>query len=169
MRREEREITDAARLNAVIEACDCCRLGFSDGDEVYIVPMNFAYDPDARVFYFHGAAEGRKIECIRKTGKAGFELDTAHALARADAACSHSFFYASVIGTGRVSLVCDGEEKARALSLIMRHYTGREGWAFSGSMTKGVAVIRLDVEHMSGKEHRNAFERDGIEKGARKK
>ena len=31
MRRHDREITDAAQIDAVIRACDCCRLGFADG------------------------------------------------------------------------------------------------------------------------------------------
>ena len=61
MRRKDREITDSARIDAVIRGCDCCRLGFCDAGEVYILPLNFGYEnrEGKRTFYFHSAREGR--------------------------------------------------------------------------------------------------------------
>jgi len=41
MRRADREVKDEKRIDEIIRACDCCRLGFIDGDSVYIVPLNF--------------------------------------------------------------------------------------------------------------------------------
>lgn len=43
MRRKDREVTDAGKIREAIEASHCCRLGFYDEGEVYIVPMNFGY------------------------------------------------------------------------------------------------------------------------------
>lgn len=84
MRRNDREVTDSQKINNIILACDCCRIGFSDGNGVYIVPLNFGYVENGgkRTLYFHGAAEGRKINLIKQTGYAGFELDTNHKLQR---------------------------------------------------------------------------------------
>ena len=55
MRRKDREITDLERIDEIIRACDCCRLGFQDGEGVYIVPVNFgfAWEDGKRVLYFH--------------------------------------------------------------------------------------------------------------------
>lgn len=66
MRRKDREVTDPERIDAIIRACHCCRLGFYDNGEVYIVPLDFGYDEKEgkRTFYFHGAKEGRKMDCI---------------------------------------------------------------------------------------------------------
>lgn len=76
MRRNDREITDREKIREIIQKCYCCRLGFNDAGKVYIVPLSFGYEEigDRRVFYFHGATEGRKIELIRKTHYAAFEL-----------------------------------------------------------------------------------------------
>lgn len=41
MRRKDREITEPAKIREIIEASHCCRLGFFDGKEVYIVPLSF--------------------------------------------------------------------------------------------------------------------------------
>ena len=63
MRRKDREVTDAGKIREAIEASHCCRLGFYDEGEVYIVPMNFGYteEEEKRIFYFHSAKEGRKV------------------------------------------------------------------------------------------------------------
>ena len=82
MRRKDREVTDPGRIADVISRCACCRIGFCDGGEVYIVPLNFGYEikDNACTFYFHGAKEGRKIDLIHKNPKVGFEMDTGHAV-----------------------------------------------------------------------------------------
>ena len=43
MRRKDREITDEAKIDEIISRCNCCRIGFNDSGEVYIVPLNFGY------------------------------------------------------------------------------------------------------------------------------
>ena len=59
MRRKDREITDRDCIDDIIEACDCCRLGFCDEGEPYIVPLNFGYDRNAGCFLF-SQCQGRK-------------------------------------------------------------------------------------------------------------
>ena len=75
MRRNDRAVTDPARIREIIDSCTCCRLGLCDEGRAYIVPLDFGYaEQDGRyTFYFHGAAEGRKIDLIRKNGWAAFD------------------------------------------------------------------------------------------------
>lgn len=153
MRRKDREVTDVAMIEEIINSCDCCRLGLVEADEVYIVPLNFAYDKKQNAFYFHCAKEGRKIDLIRKTGKAGFELDTNHKLQEGNVACSYSFQYQSVIGTGKVQIVEDAEERKAAFALFMEHYTGKNDWIFDEKVLEAAAIIKLEVEKMSCKEN----------------
>ena len=83
MRRKDREVTDAAALRAIVQACDCCRLGLVDEDGVAcIVPLNFGYtEEDGQpVLYFHSAREGHKLTLLRKNPVVGFEMDTGHGL-----------------------------------------------------------------------------------------
>lgn len=155
MRRRDREITDETKIEQIVAACDCCRLGFWDGGQVYIVPLSFGYEKENGdyIFYFHGAKEGRKIDLTRKCPQVGFEMDTNYLLHEADSACRHSCRFQSIIGNGTVSLVEDLAEKKKGLQLIMKKTTGKGDWELEENMVNGVAVIRLTVESISCKEH----------------
>lgn len=161
MRRQDREVTDDARIREIINSCSVCRLGFCDGDEVYIVPLNFGYEEaDGKyVFYFHGAKAGRKAELIRRYAsaperlRAGFELDGEAGLVDGgERACEYSMRYHSVIGSGCVAEVDDPAEKKRALDCIMAHYTDKAAWDYPEAMLKAVGVFRLEAEKLSCKE-----------------
>ena len=158
MRRKDREITDRQAIIDIIEKCQCCRIGFHDDDEVYIVPLNFGfeYDEERLVFYFHGAKEGRKIDLIAKNPCVGFEMDTNHEVyAKSDngTACTYTARFQSVIGTGNVSMVSDAYEAKRGLLLIMEHTTQKCEWSFDEKMLNAVAVFKVEVEKLSCKVH----------------
>lgn len=104
-------------------------------------------------FYFHGAREGRKIDLIAGSPKAGFEMDTGYKLIEHAQACSHSALFKSVIGSGTISFVFDNVEKETALRHIMLQTTAKSQWTFSEAMLKSVCVFKLEVEKISCKEH----------------
>ena len=155
MRRKDREVTDAGKIREAITASHCCRLGFCDEGEVYIVPMNFGYTEEEgkRIFYFHSAKEGRKIDLISRTQSAGFELDTNYQLHEGEIACQYSAGFLSVIGTGRINFVEDREAKKSALQTIMLHNTGKSDWDFSEDMLDAVLIFKLEVTKITCKEH----------------
>jgi nitroimidazol reductase NimA-like FMN-containing flavoprotein (pyridoxamine 5'-phosphate oxidase superfamily) len=155
MRRTDREITDIERIKEIILSCQCCRLGFYDDGEVYIVPLNFGYDEadGKQIFYFHGAKQGRKIDLISKTRSVGFELDTGYHLVEGETACEHSALFQSIIGTGIITIIEKPDEKQSALQAIMLHQTGKEDWSFSDAMLDATCVFKLEVKTLSCKEH----------------
>lgn len=155
MRRKDREVTDQKKIEEIIQACDCCRIGLADDGKVYIVPLSFAYvrESGKECFYFHGAPQGRKLDIIRRNGLAGFELDTGCQLQEAEIACGYSCRYQSVIGSGRITIIEEREEKLKGLNHIMGHYSGRSDWSFDERMADMVTVLRLDIEELSCKEH----------------
>ena len=157
MRRKDREVLEEGKIDEFIRTCDCCRIGFYDkeNDEVYIVPLNFGYSntDNKRVFYFHGAKEGRKIDLISKTKKVSFEMDTNHELIVGKMACNYSERYQCVMGTGLISFVEEKEEKAMALNEIMFQSMGKKDWDFPEPMLSGVAVFKIEVISLSCKEH----------------
>lgn len=156
MRRKDREITDRETINEIIRSCDCCRLGFRDRQGVYILPLNFGFTEEngQRVFFFHGAAQGKKAELIKSQPHIGFELDTAHEVESAPDACGYSFRYKSVIGEGSVCFINNDGEKRAALCLIMEHYTGKADWQFDERILASTAVIKLTVTSLSCKERK---------------
>lgn len=157
MRRKDREVLDEVKIDEFIKNCDCCRIGFYDkeNNEVYIIPLNFGYShvDNKRVFYFHGAKEGRKIELISKTKKVSFEMDSNHELIVGKMACNYSERYQSVMGTGLISFAEDKDEKIAALNEIMFQSTGKKDWDFPEPMLNGVAVFMIEVISLSCKEH----------------
>lgn len=155
MRRKDREVTDSMKIENIISQCTCCRIGFYDDGEVYIVPLNFGYEikNNTYIFYFHGAKEGRKINLINKNPLVGFEMDTNYVLNEADLACGYSARFQSIIGNGVVSIVSEINEKKMGLSLLMEHSTGKRDWNFDEKMLNAATVFKLEVTRMSCKEH----------------
>jgi len=155
MRRKDREVTDESKIDGIILACDCLRLGFCDGKSAYVVPMNFGFShgPDGRRFYFHSAGQGRKVDLIRQNGCAGFELDTGHRLKQGEDACAYGFSYQSVIGSGEVREITEAEEKRKALDLLMRHYVPQGQWQYPEALLERMFIFVLNVEEISCKEH----------------
>ena len=142
MRRHDREVTERAKIDEIIESCDCLRLGLNAEDGAYIVPLSFGYAPEEPAkFYFHSATEGRKVSMIGDGTKAGFELDCAHTLGEAELGCKHTYFFRSVIGTGTVR------------PLIMAHYRKDRAFSFTDEQARTVAVFCLTVDQMTAKEH----------------
>ena len=147
MRKKDMELTDGGKINEAISKCHCCRLGFYDDGEVYIVPLNFGFNEihGKRTFYFHSAKEGRKIDLISRTRSVGFELDTDYELHEGESACEYSAGFLSIIGTGHIEFVKDTKGKEAALQAIMANNTGKDNWDFTDAMIDSVCIDRKSV------------------------
>lgn len=158
MRRKDREVTDRETIIEILEGCSCCRLGFYDDGEIYLIPLNFGFESEngRLTLYFHGAKEGRKIGLIEKSPHVGFELDRGHEVytkGENPIACAHTARFQSIVGTGKVGMVFDLEEKKHGLRLLMQHATKKNVWTFDEKMLNSVAVFKLEVEKLSCKVH----------------
>lgn len=152
MRRSDREIKDFDETVSVLEKCDAVRLAFNDGDVPYIIPLSFGIERngDALTLYFHSAPEGKRIDLIRREGRAAFEADCSHRLVFDGEKGNCTTEYESVVGYGDVSFVTAEEEKIRALKILMKHYR-KEDFPFSLAVVPMTAVFRLDVRNITGK------------------
>ena len=128
-----------------------------DDDYPYAVPVNYAFD--GKSIYVHCAFEGHKMDAIAKHNKASFSVVEAHEVIPEDLSTD----YRSVLVFGRVQVVEDNEEKLNALHLICQKYVPHMDKSVEDYITRkapSTAVIRMSVEHMSGKEgHRLALAR----------
>jgi nitroimidazol reductase NimA-like FMN-containing flavoprotein (pyridoxamine 5'-phosphate oxidase superfamily) len=149
VRRKEKEIADPALLAAVLREAFVCRLGLADGDRPYVVPVNFVYSGGC--LYLHSACEGRKIDILKRNNRVCFEAEAGVELVRSERACDFGARYVSVIGTGTASFVADLAEKSRVFDLFMAKYAGGGEWSYPGAALRAVAVIRVDVETLTGK------------------
>lgn len=156
IRRKEREVTDIAEINAVIESCFSINIGYNDEGHVYIVPVNFGYEEKKGkyTFYFHGATEGRKARLSKKNCIVGFEMDCEGKIKEGKNACDYSTYYSSIIGEGIVSEITDLEEKKYALNTLMKKTVKKGDWNFPSIMLARVGVFKIEVTEISCKAHR---------------
>ena len=155
MRRKDREVTDIAKIKEIMRNCNACRVGFADGDKVYIVPLSFGFtENDGKfVLYFHGNKVGRKMDLAEKLEYAGFEMDTSYEMVSADLPCNFTAMFQSVIGTGKVSTITEPSAKREALTIIMKQYSPRDDFEFLDKMVDATGIFKIEVEELSCKEH----------------
>ena len=155
MRRKDREITEFKKIVDILNTCECCRLGFVDDGEAYIVPMNFGYEliNDNIILYFHCAKEGRKIDLIPKQNAVSFEMDTKHSLLQGEKGCDYSFLYQCLMGKGNIAILDNESDKVYGLNKIMQHYTKTVSWQFDAKILDMLYILKLTVTEWSGKEH----------------
>jgi nitroimidazol reductase NimA-like FMN-containing flavoprotein (pyridoxamine 5'-phosphate oxidase superfamily) len=148
MRRKDKELTDSKEIDEIVKKATVCRLGLVDGDEAYIVPVNFGYERNA--IYFHSALEGRKIELLKRNDKICFEIETDVGIGKNDKSeCKVK--YRSVIGMGRARILESAEEKVRGLKAIMRQCAGGE-YSFLEERLDTVLVVEIRIENVTGKQ-----------------
>ncbi|MGI6736986.1 MAG: pyridoxamine 5'-phosphate oxidase family protein [Anaerovoracaceae bacterium] len=155
MRKSERAVTDPAAINAVLEAGEIMNVAYADGDEIYVVPVNYGYETvDGRTrLYYHGAGVGRKAELAAKGGRVGFDIVEHCEVVPADQPCNFTAMFRSIIGSGRVSSISDLKEKKAALNVLMKHLSGRGDYDFPEQALQATGVFCIEVEELSCKEH----------------
>lgn len=144
---------DPKRVHDVISRCEVCYMGMTDEQGLpYVLPFNFGFDEG--VIYLHSAGTGKKIDILRKKPDVCIAFSTDHQLrfVNEGVACSYGMKFRSVLAYGKVTFVEDPEEKQRILNIIMKHYTGRDDFAYNMPAVVDVAVFRVDVSEFTGKE-----------------
>lgn len=150
MRRNEKEINNREEIEAIIQQAQVCRLGLSDDNRPYVIPMNFGFSDNC--LYLHCAKSGKKLDIIRKNNQVCFEMDIDHELIiESDVACEGTAKYRSVIGMGRAYTLHDSDEKILALNAIMEHYTGKSSFEYLDKQIQNVTIIKVEIEEISGK------------------
>jgi hypothetical protein len=148
MRRKKQLLPEPETI-AMLEACTSGVLALHGDDGYpYAVPLSFAYE-DGRL-YFHAATAGHKLDALARSDKASF------CVIAADDVVPSTFttHFRSAIAFGRARLVTDDGEKRHALLLLAgkysRDYLGKADAEIDGEW-KRTAVIRLAIEHLTGK------------------
>lgn len=154
MRRKEREVKDLPTIRSILGACKVCRVAVQDSAGLYIVPMSFGYAfrDEALHLYFHSAGQGRKVAAFRQSPAVAFEMDCNCELVPGATACDYACTYQSIIGNGVISPVTVQEEKAAALTAIMKQQTG-EDFLFREQMTKSVCVYEITSTDFTAKQY----------------
>ena len=128
-----------------------------EGGFPYVVPMNFAADPQSGALYFHSTNDPASKRCraIRENAKASFTVVDPGSSIVPDAQgrpCKFTMRYRSVMVFGRIEAVESAEEKVRLFNFLMQQKAPSPRLdKVRPEDVEGVAIWRLQVEHVSGK------------------
>lgn len=147
MRRFKQQLS-SEETERILRIGKYCVLAVSgDDDYPYAVPVNYVYDGAA--IYIHSAAQGHKIDALRRNPKCSL------CIVDKDDVIPEEFtsYFRSVIVFGMAHFVESTEEKVAALRLLGYKYSpGIDPEAEIARFIKTVCVVRIDIDSVTGKE-----------------
>lgn len=148
----ERMITDEAEIVRILDESKIVHVGMVDGDEPYVVPMNYGYtlEDGKLTIWLHGSLRGKKLDVIRKNPKVFVEMECSLQPFDGDIACRYGLSYSSLMGRGTAEIVEDVEQKKLGLKLLMKTQTGRD-FEFEDKMTTIVSIIKIECTEFTAK------------------
>ena len=148
MRRRDKEVTDRVTMELIIKGSSVCRLGLSDDNRPYVIPVCFGFSDNT--LYFHSAHEGKKIDILKKNNNVCFEFDIDHEIVAADNPCNWTMKYRSVVGFGKVSIIEGAQEKRNVLAMIMEQYSDK--MVLDNEMNiDHLVVFKVSIDSMTAK------------------
>lgn len=163
VRRGDRELTDLADLEAILEQGRYATIAMARlshglaiiAAEPYLVTLSYGYDPDICALYFHTATEGLKHEFMKANPNvcATVVLDGGYVTGD----CAHE--YTSVVVRGRLGVVADRKEQAHGVRVLIEQQEEdpdavRERQLADESAYETMSVLRLDIAEITGKRGR---------------
>jgi Predicted flavin-nucleotide-binding protein len=120
MRMYKLECRDTERIYAFLEKARTGFLGLSSGDFPYVVPLNYVWTNGA--IYFHGAAEGRKAETMKRNSRVCFTVCEDNGTISAVVPAHTDTAYMSVMLFGAAVQVTDLAEATAAMQAMLDKY-----------------------------------------------
>lgn len=155
MRRKDREVTDFKKIIQIIDSLEVLRLGLSDGEFPYIVPVNFSYEADFEnetiSFYIHGAMEGRKYELLTNNKKCSFELDRQIKIDYLYNCNDITTRYECVMGTAEVEEIPESEKEQIMQEKVLSRWEEASSFPWNRDSLKRCALFKITAKTISCK------------------
>lgn len=148
--RRKRQLLPTERTEEILRTGNTGVLGVEGDDGYpYTVPVNYVYEEGT--VYFHCAKSGHKLDAIRRNDKVSFCVIDQETIVPKE----FTTYFRSAVVFGRASEVEDEAEKRRILRLLNTKYA--PGLETAGDQEiekewKAVCIVKVEVEHMTGKE-----------------
>ena len=137
--RREKLITDVETVREILEKSKVLHLGLVDGDEPYVVPMNYGHtlEDGKLTLWLHGANRGRKLDVMRANPKVFFSMECEIVPFEGEVACKYGISYSSLMGKGTAEIIDDVEND---LGIAL----GR-AW-FQAPEVDGACIVTYDLD-----------------------
>ena len=149
MRRKRQQLTDAESIDILRQASSGVLAVLGDEGYPYAVPLSYVYHEGRLIF--HSAVAGHKVDAIRSCDKASFCVIQRDDVRPAD----FTTVFCSVIAFGKIHIVNDNRARLEALQLLGQKFRPGHHSTLQKEIDNGinhVLVLRMDIEHLSGKE-----------------
>lgn len=150
MRRDEREITDPADIDAILTQERVMYIALSSDNVPFVLPVFYVWNGTS--LYFHSARSGSKIAIMKKNPAICFAISHYGGVVEDALACNYEARHRTVIGTGQVHFVQDDAEKIAMLHQLMAGFSDKT-FTFPSANLTATQVIRIDIASMKGKQH----------------
>jgi len=150
MRRSDKAVTETVAIEEILREGRTCQLAFAAEPAPYLVTLNYGYHDNA--LYFHSAAEGHKLDLIRKGHAVAFTVALDLGLIQSKNACNWSVRFRSVVGYGKIEFLEEAEQKRQALDLFMAQYS-TAGFTYPDNTIQKTAVFKLEISEMTAKQN----------------
>jgi nitroimidazol reductase NimA-like FMN-containing flavoprotein (pyridoxamine 5'-phosphate oxidase superfamily) len=148
----QRGVYDRETIDAILDEALICHLGFTDGDQPYVIPTIHARIGDE--LYLHGSSASRALRTAAAGTPVCVTVTLLDGLVLARSAFHHSMNYRSVVVLGQARQIEGAEEKTRALEAFTEKLVpGRWDevrWP-SRQELKGTTVLALPIDESSAK------------------
>lgn len=147
MRRFKQQLSSEETERILRNGKYCVMAVSGDDDYPYAVPVNYVYDGAA--IYIHSAAQGHKIDALRRNPKCSL------CIVDKDDVIPEEFtsYFRSVIVFGKANFIESMEDKVMALRLLGDKYSpGIDPDAEISRFIKTVCIVRIDINSVTGKE-----------------
>ena len=143
---------DRETIHRILDEALICHVGFADGGQPYVIPINFARVDDTIVL--HGAKASRLLKHVEQGQPICVEVTIVDGLVLARSVFHHSVNYRSVVLFGRGRLLTDEQEKLAALEAVTEHLIpGRwkEARLPNQKELNATSVVAIQIDEASAK------------------
>jgi uncharacterized protein len=156
IRRRDRAVEDEAWIGDFLRRAAYCTWARVGKKQPLLHIAMFAYDEAASAIYLHTGREGRTPGEVRDNDRVALCVSEMGRLLPATTAGAFSVEYASVMISGRVSILADEAEATRALQMLLDKYfphlrPARDYRPITKQELAHTRVYRIDIEQWSGK------------------
>ena len=152
MRRSERELKDNNDIEEILKNGKYATIALCNNNEPYIVTLSYGYDSANKVFYFHAAKQGAKIDFIKSNPNACLTIIEDNGYIQKE--CAHS--YRSVVVRGSIELVQSETEKRHGIEVMIDHLEDnpeiqRSKLDNKNGVYVSMQMIKLKIKEVTGK------------------
>lgn len=152
LRKAEKAITDRDEIYRLLKLGKYMSIAVSHNDVPYIFTVSYGYDEAHYAIYFHSAAEGQKIDVIRRNPKACATIIEDQGYNKEK--CEH--YYNSLVIRGEIQIVDRLEEKKEGLGILLKHLEDhpdpiRQRNVADDRSYERVTILKLLISDISGK------------------